>query len=639
MRFNLKSRFLIPSLILIIFGMGITTAVGFFVATNTLLENTKSQLALLADVSEQRVGAFLKDRKADIACWTTERLFLEVAQGGAAGKASENAANELLEKFKTEYGYYEGIMVVNGTGEVVASSEEASIGKLNISDRQYFKESMNGAVSLSQTIVSRATGHPVFVVSAPIREKDRITGILLGALDITTFSNIYMDPIKIGKDGYAFICQGDGTVIAHPDKSIIMKLNVNELDFGREIIAKGTGIIEYNFKNVEKVAAFKKNSEIGWEIAVTASRDEVLRPIRRLGLVNGGVAAGVTLLTAIIILLIVNSTVKLIKRITSSLADGANQVASASIQVSSSGQRLAEGASQQAASIEETSSSLEEMSSMTKHNADNSKQANQLMNLTKETVSRASLSMEQLTTSMNEITRASEETSKIIKTIDDIAFQTNLLALNAAVEAARAGEAGAGFAVVADEVRNLAMRSAEAAKNTANLIEGTVKKVKDGSELLVKTDKEFRELATSVEKSGELVGEISSASHEQAQGIEQVNKAVCEMDKVVQQNAANAEESASASEEMSAQAQQMKDSVSDLIVLVGGKTERSDNRTVVPKEHSRGSVATLRSPGRKSVPFAVSGSTKNNGNGYLAGNQKVNASKLIPLSSEELTDF
>ncbi|KPA09175.1 methyl-accepting chemotaxis protein [Candidatus Magnetomorum sp. HK-1] len=274
-----------------------------------------------------------------------------------------------------------------------------------------------------------------------------------------------------------------------------------------------------------------------------------------------------------------NSITKPIKGVVEGLNEGADQVASASNQVSSSSQSLAEGSSEQAASLEETSSSLEEMSSMTKQNADNAGQADGLMKEANQVISKANESMTKLTQSMGEISKASEETSKIIKTIDEIAFQTNLLALNAAVEAARAGEAGAGFSVVADEVRNLAMRAAEAAKNTAELIEGTVKKVKDGSELVNDTNQAFEEVATSAAKVGELVGEIAAASNEQASGIEQVNKSVTEMDKVTQQNAANAEESASASEELNAQAEQMKSFVSQLVALVEGVAFNVSNRT------------------------------------------------------------
>jgi len=264
------------------------------------------------------------------------------------------------------------------------------------------------------------------------------------------------------------------------------------------------------------------------------------------------------------------------------LGAGSNQLTSAAGQVSAASQSLAEGASEQAAAIEETSSSIEEMAAMTQQNAANAGQANGLMQETNKIVNRANHSMTELIGSMQDITQASEETSKIIKTIDEIAFQTNLLALNAAVEAARAGEAGAGFAVVADEVRNLAMRAANAARSTAALIEGTVKKIKDGSDLVSHTNEAFAKVAEGANKVGALVAEISAASKEQYQGIEQINKAVSEMDKVVQQNAANAEENASVSEEVSAQAEHMKDYVQELQTMVGrpskvaGKSETKD---------------------------------------------------------------
>ena len=293
------------------------------------------------------------------------------------------------------------------------------------------------------------------------------------------------------------------------------------------------------------------------------------------------IAASALVLGIILALVIIRGITAPLNRTIEGLSSGADQVASASEQVAASSQSLAEGTSEQAAAIEETSSSLEEMSSMTKQNADNAAQAETIIQQAGKDMDQATTAMSELTDSMNDITAASQETQKIVKTIDEIAFQTNLLALNAAVEAARAGEAGAGFAIVADEVRNLALRAAEAAKNTAGLIEGTVSKIADGSGLVSKTAAAFDEVVAGSRKVSEFVAEISAASAEQAQGIDQVNRAASEMDKVTQQNAANAEESSSAAEELTAQAQEMKSFVEDLQILVSGKNGR--RKTAVRK--------------------------------------------------------
>ena len=268
------------------------------------------------------------------------------------------------------------------------------------------------------------------------------------------------------------------------------------------------------------------------------------------------------------------------------MADGIGrnsfQVSTASDQVSRTSNQLAEGASEQAASLEETSSSMEEMSSMTNQNADNARKADDLMKRTSSVVGDAENTMREMMGAMQDISGMGEKIGQIIKTINEIAFQTNLLALNAAVEAARAGEAGQGFAVVADEVRNLALRASDAAKNTADLIEGTTQKIKHGRDLADHATQAFNQVSEQAKTAGALIGEIASASNEQAEGISQINQAISQLDSVTQQNAAAAEESAAAAAELNDQADNLMALTEQLLELMGKKSSGTQRQAASP---------------------------------------------------------
>ena len=550
----------------------------------------------------------------------------------AAAGANVEAMNRILADAMVKIGKdYETITITDAGGVIVSDGSNGAMKGVSLADRDYFQKAKSGKANVSNVVKSKKTGNPIATVCAPIMRD----GVFVGAVVIPLKIDYLSDKVtvKMGQTGYGFMIDRTGLIVAHPDKSNILSLNISSANGMEEIAkamtAKQTGVQDYVFKGAKKIAGFAPIELTGWSVCVTQDTNEFLaaaHSIRNFIMIAVIIFLALTIFAVTVFARGISMP---IKSAVDQMEEASHQIASASSQVASASQSLAEGSSEQASAIEETSSSLEEMTSMTKQNAGNAVQADNLMKQTNEVVKKANSSMETLTNSMREISAASEETSKIIKTIDEIAFQTNLLALNAAVEAARAGEAGAGFAVVAEEVRNLAMRSADAAKNTSVLIEGTVKKIKDGSDLVAHTNEAFAEVAVSSSKVGELVGEIAAASQEQAQGIDQINKAVTEMDKVTQQTAANAEESASASEEMNAQAEQMKQVSVALVNIIGGSSDGTGSSNDFPmKKKVRGAFAAVtagKGTDRNVVPYKKSG--------------KIGPEQVVLMEEGQLKDF
>lgn len=431
-------------------------------------------------------------------------------------------------------------------------------------------------------------------LSAPIIVGGKVLGVAGVDIALDAFQDLIAE-IKPFETGYGYLVSHNAVLVAHPNKEIVgLDFIPRQAEADRKPISEAieTGKMHklYKLSKATGINSFQVltpitigKTDTPWSFIISIPTDRVMAGADRLmwfAIGIGGVAMAILLL---VLFVIARGIALPIGRISSGLNSGADQVSSAAREVSSASQQLAEGTSEQAASLEETASSLEQMATMTRQNAENAGETNALVKRVDEAVKEAGESMMALTDAIQEISRASEETSKIIKTIDEIAFQTNLLALNAAVEAARAGAAGAGFAVVADEVRNLAIRAAAAAKDTASLIEGTVGKTRDGAALVIKSNDAFQLVAENTRKASELTGEIAGASQEQAQGIEQIGLAMGKMDQVVQQNAANAEESASAAEQMSAEAVRMKAMVGELVALVNGQSEK-ESRPVTSLE-------------------------------------------------------
>lgn len=529
---------------------------------------------------------------------------------------------------KEVYGFF---YVTDKNGNVIGdTSGGIHVGK-SISDTDYFNRALEGETVIGDVVRMEENGLNCVVAASPLNWSDKGTvGVIVSGWRMDFIAKKIL-ALKLGRSGYGFLIGSRGDIIVHPDQKLVMKGNVPKMSgmekLGKRMISLENDIVSSAVNGIESIVAFGPIQRSGWSLGFVAPKAEVMAPI--VGMRNILVIAILCVMALVIFAIfwmVRRSITRPINKIMSELDESAEHVFSASAQVSIASQSLAEGASEQASSLEETVSSLEEIASMTKVNAHSAVEADQLMKEANSTVKQAEESMTELRAAMEEMSKASDETSKIIGTIDEIAFQTNLLALNAAVEAARAGEAGAGFAVVADEVRNLAMRAAEAARNTSLLIEDTVKRISHGSSIVSATGDAFTNISKGAGKVGKIVGEIASASNEQAQGIEMLNTAVAEMDTIVQQNAASAEESAGASAEMNAQAERMKGVVMALMNLVG--------------EGEKANSLKRKGGGEFKPETGGATGTPEPAKSLSAGNRKeIGPEAIIPLDDEGFTDF
>jgi methyl-accepting chemotaxis protein len=466
------------------------------------------------------------------------------------------------------------VTIADKDGNVIARGHSDKMGD-NVTNQINVKKALAGEISVgieSGTVVKLSLR-----AGAPVKIDGRIVGTVTPGIDLPK-DNVFVDDIKKHFGVECTIFDQDervSTTLMREGKRLV-GTKMDNPKVIETVLRKGETFLHKNrIQGADYNTAYwpikSADGKIGGMIFIGKDRTAIMTSMR--GIV-WAILISILVIGSLMVVAgwrLALSTVRPVLRATSLLNNTAGEVKAAAGQITSASESLAGEASEQASSLEETSSSLEEVSSMTRQNSDHTHQARAMMSEANQIVDKVARNMKEMSAAVGEITRSSEETGKIIKTIDEIAFQTNLLALNAAVEAARAGEAGAGFAVVASEVRNLAMRASEAAKNTNILIENTIKAVHKGNALTKATEEAFKENSDISKKIGQLIDEIATASEEQSHGISQVNVAVTEMDKVTQSAAANAEESAAAAEELNAQAEQMKGCVDDLVQVISGR--------------------------------------------------------------------
>lgn len=572
-RVSIKNKFVVPTLVLLIIGMGLSSTISYYKAKVALKTAITGQVEQLAVSADKILETWIADRELDIKGWSKQEVFITSLKDSFIAKAARKSAEELLKGLKEDYKFYDNICLADMSGQILAAADSEAAGKFTIAEWDSFKGAVKGNLSISDIIENKGTGAPLFVMAVPVKEKDTIVGVLLGIFDFNAYSAQFIDPVKVGERGDAFMFNKSGLIIAHPVKSNVLKLDLNTLDFGKDMMAQKDGVMEYELNGVEKIAALRNHPGLGWTIAVTAASSEILAPVKSLGRINMVISAVIVVIAGFVIYFIsgyitrsvndvvaglkdaaegegdltkrlevkshdevgilakwFNTFVQKLQGIITEIAGNSEKLNTSSIELLAISKKMSKGADRMSSKSNAVAAAAEEMSSNMSSVAAAAEQSSANINM-------VSSAAEEMTSTINEIahntektrvssndavlrikkasenidhlSRSAQEIGRVVETINDISEQTNLLALNATIEAARAGEAGKGFAVVAGEIKALARQTAEATLEIKEKIESI-----QGSTRQTVT--EIEEITVAINNVNQMIDTVAASVEEQS---------------------------------------------------------------------------------------------------------------------------
>jgi methyl-accepting chemotaxis protein len=525
-KFKLRNKFLLPTVLLILLGMGVSSTISYISSKNTLADTLLNDLKKTVDLTAQMMDGWFNDRKLDIQNWAQQRIYLTSVQDSFMGSAAAISANTQLTQTKEGYAYYKDIYLVNKDGRITAASDLRFIGRQEEKTASYFQGVMGGKPFVFELRKNPETGTPEFIMGAYMSDGEQSPGAIICTIELEKIDQLFIDRIRVGSTGYAYLYEDTGRIIAHPIRDLELTFDMSTQPGFRDNERNNEGVYELELKGIEKWVAFKKLSSMPWKVAVTLEKDEVLAPARSLGQINMLVTLISVVVACVIIFLVANSVVKPINGVVEGLKDAAEgegdltkrlnvtsqdevgelakwfnifnskmqviikEVAGNATQLKESAHELYEisaalssGADQTTERAQSVSSASEEMSANMGSVAVTMEQASANVTMVASSAEEMSVTIGEIAHStekalnvtnravthaegasgqVDELGRAAQEIGKVVETITDISEQVNLLALNATIEAARAGDAGKGFAVVANEIKELAQQTAKA---------------------------------------------------------------------------------------------------------------------------------------------------------------------------------